>query len=320
MANSANSFDSNFTRKLARVFLEKFDSERVLSKNVDTQLLQGRFAPDTGANVDFKRPTDYVSVRTAKGDVSGEDPSDIITGKATGTVQDYFTAFVDYDEADEAIRMDQLDQLLAPLATRISTDLELDFANFMMTNTALLSGAVGNAVGENNDAWDDVARAGAVMASSGIPRDAQWMYAANPFTQVKLASNQRSLGVNPEVATANEKATIADNFAGMKVMTATTLSTYTTGAEADRAGTLNGNPDVTYLTAKDTMTQSLIVADIGAGSTVIKAGETVTITAASGAINRLNLSTRQQIVDELGVPENDKEIEVMAKRIYEKMK
>lgn len=54
----ANNFDSNFTRQLARVFLEKFDSERVLSKNVDTQLLQGRYNPASGDTVDFKRPTD----------------------------------------------------------------------------------------------------------------------------------------------------------------------------------------------------------------------------------------------------------------------
>ena len=80
----ANDFDSNFTRKLARVFLEKFDSDRVLSKNVDTQLLEGKFNPSTGDTVDFKRPTDYVSVRTSTGDVSGETKSPIITGKARG--------------------------------------------------------------------------------------------------------------------------------------------------------------------------------------------------------------------------------------------
>ena len=40
----ANSFDSNFTRKVMRVFLEKFESARVHSKNVDTQLLDGKFA------------------------------------------------------------------------------------------------------------------------------------------------------------------------------------------------------------------------------------------------------------------------------------
>lgn len=299
----ADNFDSNFTRKLARVFLEKFESSRVLSKNVDTQLLTGKFAPDTGDTVDFKRPTDYKSVRTPKGDVSGETASDIITGKASGIVQDYFTTFVDYDEADEAIKMDQIDQLLAPLATRIKTDLELDFAAFMMKNTALLAGTVGTAA----DTWDDIAEAGAVLESSGVPGDAPWFYTVNPFTQRKLASTNRSLGAGGVagglVKTAVDKATIAEVFAGFdKVMTATTLASYTIGAEADRAGTLSGTPTVTYLAAKDTMTQVLAVTAVGAGSTVLNAGETVTITAASGAINRLNLSTRQVILDETSSP------------------
>jgi len=299
----ANDFDSNFTRKLARVFLENFESSRVLSKNVDTQLLVGRFAPDTGDTVDFKRPTDYVSVRTPKGDVSGETKSDIITGKASGVVQDYFTTFVDYDEADEAIKMDQLDQLLAPLATRIKTDLELDFAAFMMKNTALLAGTVGTAA----DTWDDIAEAGAMLEASGVPGDMPWFYTVNPFTQRALASTNRSLGAGGVagglVKTAIDKATISEMFAGFdKVMTATTLASYTIGAEADRAGTLSGTPTVTYLAAKDTMTQVLAVTAVGAGSTAIKAGETVTITAASGAINRLNLSTRQVILDETSSP------------------
>lgn len=299
----SNDFDSNFTRKLARVFLEKFDSDRVLSKNVDTQLLAGKFAPDTGDTVDFKRPTDYVSVRTPKGDVSGKTKSNIITGKASGVVQDYFTAFVDYDEADEAIEMDQLDQLLAPLATRIKTDLELDFAEFMMKNTALLAGTVGTAA----DTWEDIAQAGAILQANGVPADMPWFYTVNPFTQRALATNQRSLGAGGVagslISDAHRKATITENFAGFdKVMTATTLANYTIGAEADRAGTLSGTPTVTYLAAKDTMTQVLAVTAVGAGSTVINAGETVTITAASGAINRLNLSTRKVIIDETGAP------------------
>lgn len=295
----SNDFDSNFTRILARVFLEKFESERVHSKNVDTQLLAGKFNPSTGDTVDFKRPTDYKSVRTANGDVSGETKSDIITGKASGIVQDYFTAFVDYDEADEAIKMDQIDDLLKPLGTRIKTDLELDFTAFMMVNTALLAGTVGTAA----DTWDDIAEAGAVLQAHGVPGDSPWFYTVNPFTQRKLASTNRSLGAGGVagslVKTAVDKATIAQVFAGFdSVMTATTLASYTVGAEADRAGTLSATPTVTYLAAKDTMTQVLAVTAVGAGSTVIKAGETVTITAASGAINRLNLSTRTLVLDE----------------------
>jgi len=291
----ANDFDSNFTRKLARVFLEKFDNERVLSKNVNTQLLSGKFDPSTGDTVDFKRPTDYKTNRTPDGDVSATTASDIITGKASGVVQDYFTAEVEFSEADEAIKMDQIDQLLAPMATRIKTDMELDFAGFMMKNTALLAGTVGTAL----TTWDQVGEAGAVMQSTGVPMDSPWCAAVNPYVQRKLASDQRSLGGETAAMTANQKATITENFAGMKVLTASTLASYTTGAGADRAGTLTATPIVTYVNAKDTMTQVLAVTALQA-NLVVSAGETVTITAASGAINRLNLSTRQQIVDDTG--------------------
>ena len=291
-----NDLASNFTRKLARVFLEKFESARVLSKNVDTQLLAGRFGPDTGDTVDFKRPTDYITRRTSTGDVSGETKSDIITGKASGIVQDYFTCFVDYDEADEAIKMDELDKLLAPMATRIATDLDLDFGEFMLKNHALLAGTVGTAV----TTWDHVAEFSSVMQANGIPMDSQWNVAVNPFTQTALASNQRSLGVGgvagdlPKMA--HERAVISDNFAGMRVMSATTLASFTTPTTGDLVGAMNGAPDVTYVTAKDTMTQSLAVENFGAFAGVIKAGTVIQVT----SVNRLNLNTRKSIVNGAG--------------------
>jgi len=288
----ANNFESNITRKLAKVFLDKFESSRVLSKNVNTQLLSGAFSPDTGDAVDFKRPTDYKSTRTAKGDISGGTAESIITGKASGVVQDYFTVELDWSEADEAIKMDQLEQLIAPAATRIVTDMEVDFAGYMMRNSALRAGAVGTPV----SLWSEIAEASAVMKSAGIPSDNEWLYAVNPYTQTKLADNQRSLdGVSDLISEAHRKAIISSSFAGMKVMTATTLSTYTTSAGADRAGTLSSNPTVTYLAHKDTMKQTLPVTGFQA-NLAVKAGETITI----AGRYRLNLSTRQPVVDETG--------------------
>lgn len=298
----ADNFASNFTNPLAKIFLAAFNTARVLSKNVNTQLLKGVFKPDTGDTVNFKRPTDYKSVRTAKGDVSGETAQDIITGKAKGVVQNYFTVFVDYDEADEAIKMSQKGEpgqaktLLGPMSTRIVTDLEVDFAGFMMKNAGLLAGTVGTAA----DTWDDVAGAGAILASHGVPADMPWHYAVNPHTQRKLASNQRSLGAGGVagglVDTAHKKATIASNFAGFdSVLTATTLASYTTHSGADRAGTLASNPTVTYVGAKDTMTQTLAVTGFQANLQV-RAGDVLQITGR----NRLNLSTRQVILDETG--------------------
>ena len=291
----ANNFDSNFSRKLMRSFLDKFECERVLTKNVDTQLFSGKFSGSTGDTIDIKRPTDYVTSRTATGDVSGETKSSIITGKASAVVQDYFTAFVDYEEAAEAIKMDQLDELLAPMATRIVTDFETDYAKFMMANTALLAGEVGTAIGAGGDAWGDVAEAGAIMQATGVPMDQNWCYAVNPFAQRKLAGDQRSLGGETGIMTANQRATITDNFAGMSVKTATTLSNYQTGVGADRAGTVVGTPVATYLGAKDTMTQVVGVTAFQA-NLVVKAGETVTIAGS----NRLNLATRLPVIDETG--------------------
>lgn len=291
----ANNFVSNITRELARFFLESFESARVLSKNVDTQLLTGRFDPASGADADFKRPTDYTSSRSPTGDATGI-ADDIITGKATGTVQDYFTVLVDFDEADEAIKMDQLDELLAPMATRIVTDLELDFAQFMMKNTALLAGTVGTAV----TTWSDVAEAGSVMQSNGVPMDDRWMYAMNPYTMKTLSDVQRTTGAGGVagglVKSAHERAIITEDFAGMRVMSATTLASFTTPTTSDLVGAVNGAPDVTYVAAKDSMTQSVIFDAFGTFTGVIKAGTVVEFT----GINRLNLSTRQAVVNGSG--------------------
>lgn len=292
----SNSFASNITRKLARVILKSFESERVLSKNVNTQLLDGKFDPSSGDTVDFKRPTDYVTKRTSDGDVSGTTATDIITGKASGTVQDYFTEEVSIYEAEQAIELDQQKELVEmPMVRRLVTDLELDFAAFMAKNTGLLAGTFGTAA----TTWDHVAEAGAVMQASGVPMDSDWIYTVNPFTQRNLASNQRSLGAGGSagsmISEAQKKATITESFAGMRVMTATTLSNYTTHSVADRAGTLASAPTVTYLGAKDTMTQTLAVTGFGA-NLQIRAGETIQI----AGRYRLNLNTREAILDENG--------------------
>lgn len=290
----ANNFESNFTRKLAEGFMPAFENERVLSKNVNTQLLDGKFTPNSGANVDFKRPTDTTTIRSANGDITGQTGDNIITGKATGTVQDYFTAYVSYDEADEAIQMGNVEELLKPYARRIVTDYELDFAGYMMRNGNLLAGAPGTAV----TTWAHVAEAGAVMSSSGVPKDNGWCYTVNPYAQVTLSNDQRSIGApssSSMISEAHRKAIITDDFAGMKVMTATTLDSFTIAAGADRAGTLTAAPTPTYLAAKDTMTQTLAVTAFQA-NLVVKAGETIQVAGS----NRLNLSTRKPIVDGAG--------------------
>ena len=138
------------------------------------------------------------------------------------------------------------------------------------------------------------------MVANGIPRDEKWIAAVNPYTQVALADVQRSLGAGGvaggPVKSALENATITDDFGGMRVMTATTLSSYTSATTGDLVGAMNGAPDVTYLTAKDSMTQTLAVTGFGAFAGSIPAGTQVQVT----GVNRLNLATRQPIIDASG--------------------
>jgi len=288
----ANNLNSNVTRKVARVFLDAFESNRVVTKTVDTQLLSGKFNPSSGSTVDFKRPHDYNSIRTSGGDISSSTKSDIIAGKATGTVQNYFTVATEWGNVEEALELDQLDEILAPMARRIVTDLEVDLASYMLKNASLKYGSHGTAV----DAWGDVAGAGALMDSLGVPMSADKYYLMNPFTTTSLASAQNGLNAaDGLVRTAWEKSQISSNFGGMMAMTSNALSSFTSGTGADRAGTLSSAPDATYVTAKDTMTQSLAVTGFQANM-VVKAGDMVTI----ADVNRLNLDTKQPMIDASG--------------------
>jgi hypothetical protein len=193
---------------------------------------------------------------------------------------------------EEALQLDQLEDILAPMARRIVTDLELDFASFMLKNSSLRYGTHGTAV----DAWSDVAGAAAFMDSMGIDPSVDRYYLMNPFTVAGLASAQSGLNsVDSLIRTAWENAQISTNFGGLRALSATTLASFTSSSGADRAGTLSSAPDATYVTAKDTMTQSLAVTGFQANM-VVKAGELVTI----ASVNRLNCSTRQAMVSATG--------------------
>ena len=288
----ANTFESNFTREVMKKVIPRFEANRVLSKNVDTQLFAGKFNPDTGTQIDVKRPTDYTTISTSDGNIS-TTRSDIIMGKATATVQNYITVAVDYDEVDEALKMGtDIARIWDDIANRMVVDLETTFAAFAMKNLGLNYGDPDQGV----NTWAEVAGAGALMQASGIPMNKRWNYFLNPHSQVALASEQRSIGVNPEAGSANETATIMKAFAGFDVKTATTLPTYTLPTTGDLVGALSANPDVTYATAKDSMTQALVVENFGTFTGTIPAGSVVKVTGR----NRLNLSTRNAIVDATG--------------------
>jgi len=288
----ANNVASNTTTPLAKGFLKAVESTRVLTKAVNTQKLDGKFNPSSGSTVDFKRPHQYNSIETSGGDISSSTKSDIISGKATGTVQNMITVATEWSILEEALELNELDGILAPMARQAITTLESNLAAYMRKNCGLSHGTVGTIA----DAWSDIQQTGALMQSTGVPSDSPWNYVLNPFTAGTLADAQNGLtAADGLVRTAWEKAQISNDFGGMRVMTSNSLGNYTTGAGADRAGTLSANPDVTYVTAKDTMTQVLAVTGLDA-VLPIKAGDVIEITGR----NRINLDNDQVIFDETG--------------------
>lgn len=290
----ANNFSSNTVESLARTFMEKFESSRCVTKAVDTQLIEGEFDPRSGGQVSVKRPHDYNEISTPDGNISSSTKSDIISGKATATVQNYITVATEWSNIQEALEADQLDKILAPMATRCVTSLETRLANYMKVNANLSVGTPGTFV----DAWSDVARTGALMDSLGVPMDDEIYYVMNPYSTVGLADTQSGLasGDNDLVNTAWRRAQVSGNFGGLRAMTCNTLGVVRDDATlSDRAGTLSANPTATYLAAKDTMRQTLSVAGFSANA-VIRAGSVVEITGR----HYLNQSTRESFIDQSG--------------------
>ena len=83
----------------------------------------------------------------------------------------------------------------------------------------------------------------------------------------------------------------------MRVMTSDSLSTFTAGDSADRIGAIVGTPIATYVNAKDSMEQVISLSGLTANGT-ISAGEVIEVTGR----NRLNMATRQPILDQTGNP------------------
>jgi hypothetical protein len=202
------------------------------------------------------------------------------------------TVAAEWSVLEEAIQLHELDKILMPMARTAITTLELNMGAYMVRNAGLSHGTVGTVA----DAWSDVQRTGALMSSLGVPQDGPWNYVMNPFTAGGLADAQNGLTAADQlVRTAWENAQISRDFGGLRAMTSNALTSYTTGAGADRVGALNADVDATYVTHKDTMIQTVVVKSLDAALPV-KAGDVIQITGR----NRLNLDTGEVIYDQAG--------------------
>jgi hypothetical protein len=288
----ANNVASNFGKKVMPSMAAGFESNRVTTKTVNTRNIQGEHNSKTGDTIYRKRDTSYRATESSDGDISGSQPNnDILVGQIPYTVQDIITVDTEWGAREEALELNQLQRLLMPIGQELITRAERNFNDYVLANAGMTYGTPGTVV----DAWEDVAYVEALMNEIGVPNSGTKYYQMNSFTGAKLASAQTGLAGDGQVRTAWQNSLVSSPLAGMIPLKSNALRTFTSGTAADRAGTLAANPDVTWATAKDTMTQTISVAGFTASAT-ITAGEVIEVT------GRYHTNPRNQniVLDETG--------------------
>ena len=294
----ANNLSSNTSQIVLKKFLPEFMSDLVSCKTVDRQIVSdGDLNPSTGDTISVKRPHQYVSNRTSDGDISGGTKSDIISGKADAVVQDYITVAVDVKDIEKALELNQWEEVLAPVRSRIVTDLETALNQFMVQNCSHQLGTAGTQISK----WSDVAQTNAFMQSMGVPSDNNRFAQINPYAQTALADAQSGLFSTGKVDTAWERAQITTNFGGVRAYTSNALTSHTNGNQVTNAGiTVASNPIQTYASTKDTYTMQVALTGLTATTGTINAGDVINVTAASGGVYWLNQQTKQPFIDGSG--------------------
>ena len=280
----ANNLSKNVTQMIARKFLPAYDDSTVTLNTVDKSILpKGSINPQTGSTKQVKRPHQYKTIETSTGNISGATKSDIIAATATMTVQNFLSEYVQYDILEEAIELDQLDEILRPIATKMATDEEVRFNKFMINNAAHFLGTAGNAI----NSWDDIAEAPAFMKALAIPVGETYVQ-IDPYSCKNLADAQTGLSGNGDVKTAWDDAKIGRKFAGSQVYLSNSLANHSAGTYTGSIQVASA-PTQTYLGAKDTYQTSIPLKGLGIGTTLLQ-GDVIKVTGR----NWLQMQTKQR--------------------------
>lgn len=295
----ANNLTRNTSTKIAERFAPAFEASRVLTKTVTTDSISADFSDAKyGDTTYIKRPHDYVAAETAGGDLTAVTDSDIVSATAPAVVQNYITVSMNWSNREETLQLNQLDKILQPAAERLSLQLESNLATYMIQRSGLHRGTVGTAI----TTWSSVADTRALATQIGVPTSGDFYAVMNPFAVSALANATNGLQ-SGDVGLVNDawkRAQISRDFAGATALTASTLQGVTLGAGAGASGiTIKTSPDCTYLTNKDTMTQTIVLTGFTASlANAVRAGDTLRITTAGKY--RLNAKTRQVAFDNSG--------------------
>ncbi len=271
----ANSLSKNVVSDILRKFLKPWQNDTVSLNTINKSIIpKGSVNPRSGSTVQVKRPHQWKTERTAAGDISGGTRSDIVAATATATVQDYFTEHVEWTQLEEAIQLDQLDEILNPIRQKIITDIEVDINKFIKNNGAHFLGTVDTAV----DSWGDIAQVNSFTKALGFPVGE--IYAqVGPYAVQDLADAQKGIFVEGLAKSAWEQSIIPRNFGGVQAYVSNSLATHTVG-DHDGGLQLQATPTQTYAAAKDTYQTTMVIKGCDTSVTgFLKKGDIVQVAA-----------------------------------------
>lgn len=282
----ANNLNGNVSQIVLKKFAPMFQNDCVLVKTVDRQLIQGEINPNTGDTVYLKRPHQFASTRTADGDISATTTQNLVSGKIPAKISNYCTVEVAYRQLEEAIKLNQLDQILKPISERINTDIEIELAKFIQTNGALSLGTPGTGITK----WSDVAQTGSMLKDLGVESGNNYAV-MDPWAAQNLAEKQSGLDNNELVRTAWENAQISGNFGGVRALMSNGLAARVSGSAAGASGiTVKTTQTATYDSVKDSYQMTIVLT--GATGLTLKAGDQLEFATSYW----LNQQSKQQLV------------------------
>lgn len=287
----SNNLNSNVSQITLKKFAEGFKSTNVVLNAVDRQVIQGELNPNTGDTVFLKRPMQYKALRTAAGDLTAQSSSALISGKIAASISNYCTVWIEYDQIEEALRLNQWEEILRPAYERMNTELELEMVNYIIRNGGGALGTIGTGISK----WSDVARVGSFLNSLGLNTGKKYAI-MNPYAATALADKQGALqsGNTELIRSAWEDAQIAGNFAGVRALMSNALATRTSGSAAGAASvTVKTTPTLTYSTVKDTMQMTVTLTGASLAAKALAVGDQVTFPATFW----LNQQTKQVVYD-----------------------
>lgn len=271
--SSSNSLNKNVVQNILRSFLKPWKSEMVTLNAVDKRIYSNPgFSPRSGNTIQVKRPHQFVTARTSGGDLTSVDANDIISATATATVQDMISVWLDWSVVEEALYLDQLDEILSPIREKMITDLEVDFNTYIKNTAAHFLGTADTAI----DSWGDIAQVNSFCKALGFP--AGKIYAeVGPYAVQDLADAQKGLFSTELATSAWKEAMIPRNFGGLIAYMSNTLASHDVG-DHDGGLQLNATPTQTYAAAKDTYLTTLQLKGADASVTgFLKKGDTIRV-------------------------------------------